>query len=78
MTVISRIFNKGFFVILGLTALFSLAGIILLPGLGTYADEVQAQTRPAGAEAPAVNHNTWTSGTALPTARWSAYNFVQI
>jgi UPF0716 family protein affecting phage T7 exclusion len=56
MIAISRIFNKGFFVILGLTLLFSLAGIILLPGLGTYADEVQAQTQPAEAESPAVNY----------------------
>src|ERR1700691_325267 len=67
MTAISRIFNRGFFVILGLTTLFSLVGIILLPGLGTYMDEVQAQTQPAEGEVPVVNHNTWTSGAPLPT-----------
>ena len=44
MTSTDGIFNKKFFVIVGLTTLFSLAGIILLPAIGTYADEVQAQT----------------------------------
>jgi hypothetical protein len=66
MTSTHNTFNKTFFVILGLTTLFSLAGIILLPAIGTYADEVQAQTRPAEAEAPAVNHNTWTAGKPMP------------
>jgi large repetitive protein len=72
MTAVSRIFNKGFFLILGLTTLFCLAGIILLPGMGTYTDEVQAQTKADDEQAPAVTHNTWTSGAALPTAVWGA------
>jgi N-acetylneuraminic acid mutarotase len=64
----SRMFNRGFFAVLGLTALLCLAGIVVLPGLGSWVDLAQAQTEPAGVEAPAVNHNTWTSGAAMPTA----------
>jgi N-acetylneuraminic acid mutarotase len=63
----NRVVSNGFVVIVGLTGLFFLAGIILLPSLGTYSDEVQAQAEAAETEAPAVTHNTWTSGAALPT-----------
>lgn len=62
-----RELSKGLLVIAGLSGLLFLAGIILLPGLGTYADEVQAQSEVEGAQ-PEVSHNTWTSGAALPTA----------
>ena len=33
---------------------------------------LQAQTDAARAQAPAVTHNTWTSGAAMPTADLSA------
>ncbi|MGB9195824.1 MAG: kelch repeat-containing protein [Terriglobales bacterium] len=66
MTAIDRNFNRGFFVIPALTALLFLAGVVLLPGLGTYAYEVQAQSRAVQAESPAVTHNTWTAGTPMP------------
>lgn len=62
-----RTLNEGFFVILGLTTLLVVAGIIVLPGMGSWVDLAQAQTEAAGAQAPAVNHNTWTSGAPLPT-----------
>ena len=60
-----RVFTKGFFIILALTTLLFLAGIIVLPG---YADQAEAQSELAGAEAPTVTHNTWTSGATMPTA----------
>lgn len=62
-----RIFNRGFLVILGLTALLLVAGIIVLPGLGSWMDLAEAQSGGASEEAPAVTHNTWTSGAAMPT-----------
>jgi len=65
---LSRIFNKGSFTILGMITLLLLAGIIALPSLGTDPDAVQAQTEPVEAQAPAVIHNTWTSGAPIPTA----------
>lgn len=71
MTAVSRMFNKGLVVIIGMTALLFLAGIVLLPGLSSYADEVQAQSDSAGKQAPAVAHNTWTSGAPMPTALWA-------
>ena len=52
MTTTSRFFNKELLVILGLAALLFLAGIILLPGMGTYADEVQAQISSGFQERP--------------------------
>ena len=67
MVASDRAFNNSFLVVTGLTALLFLAGIILLPGLGTYTDEVRAQARSAEDEAPAVTHNTWTSGAPMPT-----------
>jgi N-acetylneuraminic acid mutarotase len=44
--------------------LFTLAGATL---------PLQAQTDGAGVQAPAVTHNTWTSGAAMPTARFGAF-----
>jgi len=67
-----REFTRGLFVIFGLTGLLFLAGIIVLPGMETYGDGVQAQSEPGGAS-PEVNHNTWTSGAAMPTARFGAF-----
>jgi len=32
-----------------------------------------AQTESAGGQVPAVNHNTWSSGTAMPTARFGPF-----
>jgi N-acetylneuraminic acid mutarotase len=46
---------------LSLLALFVLAAGAILP--------LQAQTESAGEQAPAVNHNTWTSGAPMPTPR---------
>jgi N-acetylneuraminic acid mutarotase len=69
MPAVFRICNQKLPIILAMTAALFLAGIILLPGLGTYADEVQAQDETTGAEAPVVAHNTWSSGTPMPTAR---------
>lgn len=34
---------------------------------------LQAQTEPSRAQAPVVNHNTWTTGAAMPTARFGAF-----
>jgi hypothetical protein len=46
MTIVRRMFNKGLFVIVAMTALLLLAGIIVLPGLGaTYTDLAQSQAR---------------------------------
>ena len=41
-----RSFTNSFLVVAGLTVLLFLTGIVLLPGLGTYSDEVQAQAAP--------------------------------
>ena len=65
MTAVDGMFNRGFCVVLPLTILLFLAGIVVLP---SYADQAEAQGESAGAEAPAVTHNTWTSGAAMPTA----------
>ena len=48
--------------------LFVLTGFILAAGVALPA---LAQTESASKAEPAVTHNTWTSGTAMPTARWS-------
>jgi len=34
---------------------------------------LQAQTEPAEEQAPAVTHNTWSSGAPMPTARFGAF-----
>ena len=34
---------------------------------------LQAQVQSADRQVPAVNHNTWTTGTAMPTARFGAF-----
>ena len=57
-----RSFTNSFLVVAGLTVLLFLAGIVLLPGLGTYSDEVQAQAAPVESQTPALNHSGWTSG----------------
>jgi len=51
-----------------MTALLFLAGIVVLPGVGpTYAQEPLARLQPHPLDAPAVAHNTWTTGKAMPT-----------
>jgi len=49
---------------LTMLTLFVLAAGVALP--------LQAQTESAGKQPPPVSHNTWTSGTAMPTSRMGA------
>ena len=70
MTTAYPAFKKGCLFLTLITLLF-LVGIVVLPGLGpTYAEEAPDQTSLADT-APAINHNTWTSGAAMPTARYA-------
>ncbi|HTR25979.1 MAG TPA: kelch repeat-containing protein [Terriglobales bacterium] len=71
MTTVPQALNKRILIVAGMTLLLFLAGIVLLPGIGAYADGVNAQSKPdapvlAGADktqepAPAVTHNTWST-----------------
>ena len=64
MTAVYRTFSKAFFVVLALTVLIWLAGVIVLPAHGqTHSD----LTSPASAQAPALVHNSWSSGAPIPT-----------
>lgn len=74
MTITNRTFSQGLLVVIRLTGLLFLAAIIVLPGLGpTYAEsQADVQMVQPEPEAPAVSHNTWTTGASLPTARMGA------
>src|SRR5271167_3732626 len=54
------------------TATFGFSVLTLFMLMAGAAPALQAQTDSAGEPAPAVTHNTWTSGAAMPTARMSA------
>lgn len=72
MNFVNRRFGR-FFVFIMLLGLFLLAGIIVLPARGqTNKDLAESQARMDEAQAPAVNHNTWTTGASMPTPRMGA------
>lgn len=72
MPTIRRMFNQALFVILTLTVLLLLVAIVVLPGRGsTYTDLAETESEPASDQPDAIVHNTWSSGSNMPTALWA-------